>query len=138
MKKSEADLLIEQLRVRFERKPRKCKKKNDSGIGTSERIVCISNDRFYYYPKIQQFNDLDFDKLQYVVPKAGIKLTEILELKFPPRRNNERNYFTIVIPKNKILKYTKTFKEMIIDETAEGEQDWTFVFEYDIVSLPDL
>lgn len=81
---------------------------------------------------------MDFDKLQYVVPKAGIKLTEILELKFPPRRNNERNYFTIVIPKNKILKYTKTFKEMIIDETAEGEQDWTFVFEYDIVSLPDL
>lgn len=67
-------MLIQELCVRFERKPRKCKKRNDSGIGHSERIVCVSNERFYYYPKIQEFNDLDFDKLQYVVPKAGIKL----------------------------------------------------------------
>ena len=31
---------------------------------------------------------MDFDKLQYVVPKAGVELTEILQLKFPPRKNN--------------------------------------------------
>lgn len=126
--KSEAEQLIKELCDRFEKKPRRCKKTNDSGIGSSDRVVCVSNGRFYYYPKIQEFNDLDFDKLQYVVPKAGVLLSEILQLKFPPRRNNDRNYFSIIIPKNKILKYTKAFKEMVIDEFAEGEQIWTFVF----------
>jgi hypothetical protein len=58
---------------------------------------------------------LDFDKLQYIVPKAGVKLNEILQLKFPARRENERNYFTIILPKNKILKFTKTLKEIIVD-----------------------
>lgn len=64
-----------ELRIRFEKKPRKCKKINDSGIGHSERIVYVANDRFYYFQKIQEFNDLDFDKLQYAVPKAGIELS---------------------------------------------------------------
>lgn len=80
--------MIEELSARFEKKPRKCKKINDSNIGSAERIVCINNRTFYYYPKIQEFQDLDFDKLQYVVPKAGVKLNDILELKFPPRREN--------------------------------------------------
>jgi hypothetical protein len=57
-------------------------------------------------------------------------------LKFPPRRQNERNYFSITLPKNKILKFTKTSSEIIVDETAEGEQVWTFEFDYDIVALP--
>ncbi len=98
--------------------------------------MCINNRTFYYYPKIQEFQDLDFDKLQYVVPKAGVKLNDILELKFPPRKENERNFFSITLPKNRILKFTKTLKELIVDELAEGEQEWTFYFDYDIVALP--
>ena len=53
MKKTEEEQLVEELCWRFEKKPRKCKKINDSGIGNSERIVCIFNDTFFYYPKIQ-------------------------------------------------------------------------------------
>ena len=79
---------------------------------------------------------MDFDKLQYVVPKAGVKLTDITQLKFPPRRENERNFFSITLPKNRILKFTKTLKEIIVDEEAEGEQEWIFYFDYDIVALP--
>lgn len=86
MKEDEA--LIEELCSRFLLKPRKCKKINDSNIGSAERIVCIDKNTFYYFPKIQEFQDLDFDKLQYVVPKAGVKLEDILQLKFPPRREN--------------------------------------------------
>lgn len=71
-----------------------------------------------------------------MVPKAGVKLDEILQLKFPPRKENERNFFTITLPKNRILKFTKTLKEIIVDEEAEGEQEWCFYFEYDIVALP--
>jgi hypothetical protein len=63
---------------------------------------------------------MDFDKLQYVIPKAGVKLDDILQLKFPPRRTNERNYFSIILPKNKILKFTKAMKEIIVDEFAQG------------------
>lgn len=135
--KLESEQLIEQLRKRFEKKPRKCRKINDSGIGSFDRVVYVANGIFYYYPKIQEFNDLDYDKLQYVVPKAGIPLVEILELKFPPRRMNERNYFSITIPKNKIFKYTKTFTEILLDQSAVGEQVWKFVFDYDILSLPE-
>ncbi len=76
------------LKIRFEKKPRRCRKVNDSYIGYAERIVCINNNTFYYYPTLQEFQDLDFDKLQYVIPKAGVKLDDILELKFPPRRTN--------------------------------------------------
>jgi hypothetical protein len=71
-----------------------------------------------------------------VVPKAGVKLNDILELKFPARRENERGFFSITLPKNRILKFTKTLKELIVDELAEGEQEWTFYFDYDIVALP--
>jgi hypothetical protein len=49
------------------------------------------------------------------VPKAGVRLEDILQLKFPPRKENQRNYFTISLPKNKILKFTKTLKEIIVD-----------------------
>jgi len=51
MKEDEA--LIEELNSRFFRKPRKCRKNNDSNIGSAERIVCINKDTFYYFPKIQ-------------------------------------------------------------------------------------
>lgn len=80
--------LAHELKIRFEKKPRKCRKVNDSYIGYAERIVSISNNTFYYYPTIQEFKDLDFDKLQYVIPKAGVKLSDIIQLKFPPRRTN--------------------------------------------------
>ena len=73
--KNEPEQLIQELCIRFEKKPRKCRKTNDSGIGSSDRVVYVANGRFYYYPKIQEFNDLDADKLQYVVPKAGVLLS---------------------------------------------------------------
>jgi hypothetical protein len=62
-----------------------------------------------------------------VVPKAGVKLNDILELKFPPRREKERRFFSITLPKNRIRKFMKTLKDMIVDELAEGEQEWTFL-----------
>lgn len=65
-----------------------------------------------------------------------MKLSDILQLKFPPRKENQRNYFSISLPKNRILKFTKTLKEIIVDEEAEGEQEWVFYFDYDIVVLP--
>lgn len=65
-------MLIHELIIRFDMKPRKCKKVNDSGIGSCERIVCVSKDRFYFYSRMLDFTDLDFHKLQYVNPLAGV------------------------------------------------------------------
>ena len=63
-------------------------------------------------------------------------LEDITQLRFPPRRENERNFFSITLPKNKILKFTKTLVASPVDPEAEGEQEWTFYFDYDIVALP--
>jgi glycerol-3-phosphate cytidylyltransferase-like family protein len=63
-------------------------------------------------------------------------LQDIAQLKFPPRKQNERDFFTITLPKNKILKFTKTLVASPVDPEAEGEQEWTFEFKYDIVALP--
>lgn len=82
------------------------------------------------------FADLDFHKLQYVNPLAGVELKEIQKLKFPSRRTNERNYFTLTIPNNKILQFSKTSNGRVVDEFVQGTQEWTFLFDYDIVSLP--
>lgn len=83
------------------------------------------------------FTDLDFHKLQYVNPLAGVELKEIQKLKFPSRRTNERNYFTLTIPNNKILQFSKTSSGRVVDEYVQGTQEWTFLFDYDIVSLPE-
>lgn len=76
-------------------------------IGSSKRIVYVNGDTFYYYQMIQEFQDLDIGKLEYSIPKAGIKLTDIVSMSFPPRKKKEKNYFMLVVPKNKILKYGK-------------------------------
>lgn len=72
--------------IRFKDKPRVCKKVNDSLIGSSKRIVYVSGDTFFYYQMIQEFQDLDIGKLEYSIPKAGIKLTDIVSMSFPPRK----------------------------------------------------
>ncbi len=122
--------------VRFKDKPRVCKKANDSMIGSSKRILYVHEENFYYYQMIQEFQDLDVGKLEYSIPKAGIKLTDIVSLAFPPRKKKEKNYFTMTVPKNKILKYGKN-REIVMDPKAKGELHWTFTFTYDIVSLPE-
>jgi hypothetical protein len=68
---------------------------------------------------IQEFQDLDIAKLEYTLPKAGIKLVDIVSLSFPPRKKKDRNYFSITVPKNKILKYGKN-KEIVVDLKAKG------------------
>lgn len=96
----------------------------------------MHDNTFYYYQMIQEFQDLDVGKLEYSIPKAGVKLVDIISLAFPPRKKKEKNYFTITVPKNKILKYGKN-KEIVVDPKAKGELSWTFIFTYDIVSLPE-
>jgi len=105
-------------------------------IGSSKRILYVDQENFYYYQMIQEFQDLDVGKLEYSIPKAGIKLKDIISMAFPPRKKKDKNYFTLTVPKNKILKYGKN-REIVMDPKAKGELNWTFTFAYDIVSLPE-
>jgi hypothetical protein len=46
-------------------------------------------------------------KLGSSIPKAGVKIRDIQNLQFPPKRIKNKNELTITFPKNKILKYGK-------------------------------